>query len=112
MIFSQKRCFPVTDFLTYIGSWSALQWVLLVLAAGFIGQFGRMLADAIIARVRLNRSGQRAGVEDGTLRRESSAPPVASSQGPPALPAVTGDIPDKKALKIVAKARKKEAKKN
>lgn len=101
----------MTDFLTYIATWSVLKWVLLVLIAGFIGQFGKMLAEAIIARVRLNRSGQRAGVEDKSLRQESSAPPVVSSQEPPAPPAVTRDIPDKKALKIAAKARKKEAKK-
>ncbi len=101
----------MTDLWTYIGSWSALQWVLLVLIAGFIGQFGKMLAQAIITRVRLKRSGQRAGVADQSLRQESSAPPVVSPEGPPALPAVTGDIPDKKALKIAAKARKKEAKK-
>jgi len=100
----------MTDFLTYIATWSVLKWVLLVLIAGFIGQFGKMLAEAIIARVRLNRSG-RAGVEDKSLRQGSSAPPVVSSRKPPAPPAVTGDIPDKKALKIAAKARKKEAKK-
>jgi len=37
---------------TYEGVWSVLKWVLLVLAAGFIGQFGKFLATRIIERRR------------------------------------------------------------
>ena len=32
----------MTDILDYISTWSAIKWVVLVLIAGFIGQFGRM----------------------------------------------------------------------
>lgn len=99
----------MTDFLTYLGSWSALQWVLLVLAAGFIGQFGRMMADAIIARIRRNRAGQGSRVQEPRSREESTAPSSGVSPQEPPL-TVAGNVPDKKALKIAAKARKKEAK--
>ena len=36
--------------------WSVLKWVLAVLAAGFIGQFGRVLAMHLIERRRRKRS--------------------------------------------------------
>jgi len=36
--------------------WSVLKWVLAVLAAGFIGQFGRVLAMRLIERRRRKRS--------------------------------------------------------
>ena len=36
--------------------WSVLKWVLAVLAAGFIGQFGRALAMRLIERRRRKRS--------------------------------------------------------
>jgi len=36
--------------------WSVLKWVLAVLAAGFIGQFGRVLAMRLIERRRRERS--------------------------------------------------------
>ncbi len=35
----------MTDMLEYISTWMVLKWVVLVLVAGFIGQFGRMLAE-------------------------------------------------------------------
>ena len=36
--------------------WSVLKWVLAVLAAGFVGQFGRVLAMRLIERRRRKRS--------------------------------------------------------
>ena len=36
--------------------WSVLKWVLAVLAAGFVGQFGRVLAMRLIERRRRRRS--------------------------------------------------------
>ena len=36
--------------------WSVLKWVLAVLVAGFIGQFGRVLAVRLIERRRRERS--------------------------------------------------------
>lgn len=103
----------MTDFLTYIATWSILKWVLLVLIAGFIGQFGKMLANAMIARVRLHRDGGRESAVRTEMPDEApdSSPEVLPT-GSPVKPAVTANIPDKKSLKIAAKARKKEAKKN
>jgi len=37
--------------------WDVLKWVLLVLAAGFVGQFGRSLALKLIERRRRDRTG-------------------------------------------------------
>ena len=39
------------DILDYISTWSVLQWIVLVLIAGFIGQFGKMTAEAIVKKV-------------------------------------------------------------
>jgi hypothetical protein len=109
----------VTDILDYISTWSALKWVVLVLIAGFIGQFGRMMAEAIIARVRRTRAGKKMQREEPALLggaaaaeissvEHSSARPSADPVQPPAVAA--SPLPDKKALKTLAKARKKEAK--
>ncbi len=43
------------DILDYISSWSALKWIIIVLIAGFIGQFGKMLASAIVRKIKLMR---------------------------------------------------------
>ncbi len=104
----------MTDILNYISTWSVLKWVMLVLIAGFIGQFGRMMAEAIIARVRLRRSKQPLPEDEKTKIPE--APAVLPADMPPVdltpKPSASVIIPDKKALKAMAKARKKEAKKN
>jgi hypothetical protein len=103
----------MTDILNYIANWSVLKWIVLVLIAGFIGQFGKMMAEAIIARVRFRRTKQHQLPDD-------ERPPEAPSMSPldipqielPRKPSAAMETPDKKALKIMAKARKKEAKKN
>lgn len=113
----------MTEFVDYIGTWSVLKWVVLVLAAGFIGHFGRMMAEAIIAkaRARKRREGGKPQEEntvktnkldDRTVEitnREDTAskPPSAGSDR---LPAVDPQPLDKKMVKAIAKARKKEAK--
>jgi len=121
----------MTDILDYIGTWSALKWVMLVLIAGFIGQFGRMMAEAIADRIRLRRANK----NPVTDARQKPEEPKASSEdavresgiagprkevrgvtaGAPAPDQAAGAassslLPDKKALKAMAKARKKEAK--
>lgn len=89
------------DFWAYIGTWSVLKWVLLVLVAGFIGHFGRMAAEAIVAKAR-------AGREKKAPQREAS-----QEKSMPTVLNVSTDSagPDKKILKALVKARKKEAKK-
>jgi len=37
-------------------SWKIIKWILVVLVAGFIGQFGKMLASHIIERAKRKRS--------------------------------------------------------
>ncbi len=113
----------MTDMLEYISTWSVLKWVVLVLVAGFIGQFGRMLAEAIIAKVRLRRAKRDALTDDqqkatvagsieNTMSDLPSNPPVEPSDVLlPSKPVVDVEVPDKKLLKAMAKARKKEAKK-
>jgi len=102
----------MTDFLTYIATWSVLKWVLLVLIAGFIGQFGKMLANAVIARVRLRRTKEDQLPDNAGPKAPSVSPPDAPQTDLFQKPAAIPETPDKKALKIMAKARKKEAKKN
>jgi hypothetical protein len=102
----------MTDMIDSIGTWPVLKWVALVLIAGFIGQFGRMLAEAIIARVRSRRAKQASLPDQAKPPETLSIPPAGVSETAlPKRPAAPADIPDKKMLKAMAKARKKEAKK-
>ncbi|MFA5323682.1 MAG: hypothetical protein WC373_13505 [Smithella sp.] len=91
----------MNELLEYIGSWSALQWIVLVLIAGFIGQFGRMAAEKMAEKIRMRRRAK------GT----SSEAPIETLAPPPSSPSPTGEIINKKLLKAMAKAKKKEAKK-
>ena len=84
----------------YISTWSVLQWIALVLVAGFVGQFGKMMAETITNKIRLRRERKQ------PLSDVEAKPSVLSSQ-----PHAAGGIPDKKYFKMLAKARKKEAKK-
>jgi len=89
------------EFLEYIGTWSVLKWVVLVLIAGFIGQFGRMAAEAVAAKIRKRHSKQNALPDDSTKPSIQQSSP----------PSPVTEVPDKKMLKALAKAKKKEAKK-
>jgi hypothetical protein len=84
----------MNELLEYISSWSILKWIVLVLIAGFIGQFGRMAAEAIAKEIRSRR------------QKQESTPdtPESSPSSPSTAP------PDKKMLKAIAKAKKKEDK--
>jgi hypothetical protein len=104
----------MTDILDYIGKWSVLTWILLVLIAGFIGQFGKMLAQAVIRKIQLARLKRLnpSTIESPPTEDHSMLPGASAMKEPHAQsPAPDGDI-DKKALKILAKISKKEAKKN
>jgi hypothetical protein len=87
----------MTDILSTIGSWSILKWIVLVLIAGFIGQFGKMAAEAIALKIRERRGGKDTS---SAALTESSVSTLSS----------TDQIPDKKLRKALAKAKKKEAK--
>lgn len=88
----------MADILDYIGTWSVLKWVILVLVAGFIGQFGRMMAEAMIAEVRRRRE----------VKQAQAVSPV-EAEIPP-KPVSVMENSEKKMLKTLVKARKKEAK--
>jgi len=106
-VFGGRR-FRKMDILDTISTWSVLKWVILVLIAGFIGQFGRMMAEAIMTRMRRRRQERPASPED---TRAVERRPVSSADLPPvaSLPsAASGEGSDKKARKALVKARKKE----
>ena len=87
----------MTDFLSYVGSWSVLKWIVLVLIAGFIGQFGKMAAEAIARKIRA-----RNGTSDEAPKETPASSPSPSSSA--------GEVNNKKLIKAMAKAKKKEAK--
>ena len=83
-----------------------VKWIFIVLIAGFIGQFGRMLANHFVSRAKLRKkkSPQKL-VED----RESKKIAEAASTSP-AESAKDKAKEEKKMLKALAKQKKKEAK--
>ena len=103
----------MTDILDYISKWSALKWVILVLIAGFIGQFGKMMAQVIIGKIRLARSKKQTQKEIDSppdIKPASLAASMEKYFPPQSHPLEI--YPDKKALKILAKESKKAAKKS
>ncbi|HOJ52870.1 MAG TPA: hypothetical protein PLT64_10140 [Syntrophales bacterium] len=86
----------MSEMLDYISTWSVIKWVILVLIAGFIGQFGRMLAEALVKRAQRKKA-ERAYEE----KKEKTEEPITLTIPP---------IPDKKLAKTMAKMAKKEAK--
>lgn len=97
----------MTELLDYISTWSILKWVILVLVAGFIGQFGRMLAEAVIAKMRRRRELTHQSGNDPSAAVKTV---LSDDAERPAPPAVSGETSDKKRIKALAKVRKKEAK--
>jgi hypothetical protein len=104
----------MTDILDYISTWSALKWVILVLIAGFIGHFGRMLAQAIVRKIQFARLKKLnpSAIERPPTKDHSGLPDVSATKEPHAQSPASNGHSDKKALKILAKLSKKEAKKN
>jgi hypothetical protein len=91
----------MADLLEYIGTWSILKWIVLVLIAGFIGQFGKMAANTIAAKIRVRRQKQE-NIPDARIKPTIPEAPLTPTTTAP---------PDKKLIKAMAKAKKKEAKK-
>ncbi len=96
----------MNDLLEYISTWSVLKWIVLVLIAGFIGQFGRMAAEAIAKKIHADRN-----KADGDKKEMASEFSKEQSVLPQPAAVSTNSVPDKKMLKALAKAKKKEAKK-
>jgi hypothetical protein len=95
-------------FLGELNAWTILKWVILVLIAGFIGQFGKTLAQAIMKRSRGKGKEQDL---NGSVPLSPETPKRTSPDGiandtSVVVPAGNG-IPDKKAMKTLAKQQKK-----
>ena len=73
---------------------SVMKWVLLVLLAGFVGQFGKTFAQHILRNI----------------RKEKEAPAKESPADEKRMIRETSVLTDKKLLKTLAKQKKKEAK--
>lgn len=80
-----------------------VKWILIVLVAGFIGQFGKLLATHILQRIRAKQG------KSGSPGKEPSPRagelPAVETAGAPAVPANPAEDPKK-----IAKQRKKELK--
>ena len=102
----------MTEILNDISTWSILKWVIIVLVAGFIGQFGKTMAQAVIGKIRRKNAPQNvpAAIASANPIAPKEDTPDALTQGPPVTPRERTGIPDKKALKILAKQQKKAAK--
>jgi len=101
------------DIINNISTWSILKWVIIVLVAGFIGQFGKSMAQAIMAKIRLARA-EKHEVKDTGLHRttppETEAPDSVINNHRVTPTVVKSETQDKKTLKIQAKKDKKAAK--
>lgn len=101
----------MVDLLEYISTWSILKWIVLVLIAGFIGQFGRMAAEVMAEKIRAKR-GEKEIAPQGPIKpqgqQQSSLDIPANIPGQQSSP---DEITDKKILKSMAKVRNKDAKK-
>lgn len=80
-----------------------IMWVVIVIAAGFLGQFGKMFATYLIERARRKKS---LASPDGS---KIPSKPEAPEAAPPGSREATeaGDKVAKKALKAAIKAKKK-----
>ena len=74
---------------------SVMKWVLLVLLAGFVGQFGKTFAQHLLRKI----------------RKEKEAPAKESPADEKRMIRETSVLTDKKLLKTLTKQKKKEAKK-
>jgi hypothetical protein len=73
---------------------SVMKWVLLVLLAGFVGQFGKTFAQHLLRKIRKGKEApaKESPADEKRMIRETSV------------------LTDKKLLKTLAKQKKKEAK--
>ena len=104
----------MTDILDYISTWSALKWIVIVLVAGFVGQFGKMLASAIVNKMSLARLKKQEGsiIESPLIGEDHELPAANRQQDMKTESNFPEGYPDKKALKIMAKKSKKASKKS
>jgi hypothetical protein len=105
-------------FMSEVDPYTVVKWIFIVLAAGFVGQFGKTFAQYLMRRTREKAAGQRAPAEKAVSAslEQRSVHPGKMGEGKEMQTPVQGasnavsDIPDEKAEKKAAKARKKEIK--
>jgi hypothetical protein len=93
--------------------WPIIKWVLIILLAGFIGQFGKIVADEIVARARSKHKKDPSTDSDPALTATDSEKNTTAKTAIEPLP-ISNHSPiklDKKAAKAMAKQMKKAAKK-
>jgi hypothetical protein len=81
-----------------------IMWVIIVIAAGFLGQFGKSFATYLIERARQKKSHAASG-ELGVVVNPPTEP---VSRAPMSVTADADGKADKKASKALVKLRKKE----
>jgi hypothetical protein len=95
-----------------------LKWVLIVLLAGFIGQFGKSLAKHLMSRAKMRKSKSTNGSEittvpkttDRKLKESPASQPEIEPGIPPRKEVVTKTNQDSELAKEEAKKKKKELK--
>ncbi|HET6488608.1 MAG TPA: hypothetical protein VFG28_02510 [Syntrophales bacterium] len=102
--------------------WLAVKWVVIVAAAGFIGQFGKAFASYLMGRARQRRARspqhppgadlKEDAPQKAALREEPSSGRMETAQAPvqPVAEPAVGQAGDKKNLKAQAKQQKKALK--
>jgi hypothetical protein len=98
--------------------WSVIQWVLIVLVAAFIGHFGKVLAQAVLAKMRTKKTDPSPAGPSLSPTQENISPADGTIPGPEGEigapssvpPGADADKADKKRLKTLAKQAKKTAK--
>lgn len=87
--------------------YQVIKWILIVLLAGFIGQFGKSLATYLMKKARVSKTASPAqAVSELVKLPEDGTPPARFVPESKALPGKA----EKKAAKAATKMRKKESK--
>ena len=81
-----------------------IKWVIIVIAAGFLGQFGKSFATYLIERARRKKSRATPGKVEGSVNPPSEPAPLATMSE---TTEAEGKA-EKKARKALVKLRKKE----
>ena len=100
-------------------AWSVIKWILIVLLAAFIGHFGKVLAQSVMARFRSGKSdaaptsGGSSFPSDPAEKPLPPLPSPGSGEGSFSQPTPSGKdrVIDKKTVKAAAKQTKKALKK-
>ncbi|MEA1935534.1 MAG: hypothetical protein U9M96_01785 [Thermodesulfobacteriota bacterium] len=96
-----------------IDFWQIMKWVLIVLVAGFIGQFGKTLAKHLMEKAKAKKGEAPSGAEKTEVIVEKIGGKDLSPKIPEDMPPEQAEErakQEKKALKALAKQKKKEAK--